>query len=106
MTMPEAAPIPAPSRPPTIAQVPQRRGCCKYAQPLTADASSAAPPTPATALINLDFSLMSSSSPNGVYTRSEPHPLTPASLEPVETGTSPPNGRGNIVIFVTRMQHI
>src|SRR5258708_23398464 len=69
MTIPMAAPAPAPSSPPMSAQLPQWRGCCKYAHPLMLDASSAKPATPATAFKSLDFSLMNSSSPKCVYAR-------------------------------------
>src|ERR1017187_10419246 len=88
MTMPEAAPTPAPSSPPAIAQVPHERGFCKYAQPLKLDAISAAPATPATAFKNLDFSLMNSSSPKCVYARSEPASLAPEP-QPCPNGNYP-----------------
>ena len=81
--------MPAPSSPPTIAQLPHDRGFCKFAQPLKPDAISAAPAMPATAFRSLDFSLMNSSSPKCVYARSEP-PHLPVSLDHAQTLTIPP----------------
>jgi hypothetical protein len=66
MTIPIAAPAPAPSTPPISAQDPQCLGCCNHAQPVMLDANSAMHATAATAFKSLDFSLMNSSSPKCV----------------------------------------
>src|SRR5271156_3122192 len=79
MTIPEAAPTPAPTAAPRIAQVPHERGCSRYAQPLKPDANSAMPATAANAFNSLDFNLMNSSSPKRVYSEANASPCPRAS---------------------------
>ena len=93
MTIPAAAPAPAPSRPPISAQLPQWRGCCKYAQPVRFDASSARPARPATAFRSLDFSLMNSSSPKWSSARRTAH-LAPEPRSCPIPRTNPPQLTG------------
>src|SRR5262249_30348212 len=97
MTIPDAAPAPAPSIPPTTAQTPHLLRCCRYSHPPSPPATNAVPANATTDLISPDFSPMDSSLTQ-VRVSAEASPHAPA------TRHSGRNRGANIVIFPYRMQ--